>query len=360
MTDRDRCVARVLGQPTDRVPYYLFWTPWFTTSLRWAREGMPANVGDPRSLFDPDAPPQVVEVNCGPCPALAETILEESADSVTYTDVWGIKCRRFKDKTSMPEFLEFPVKSRRDWERYEEEFLDPDHPGRLAGNWREDVRGWLARGYPIQLGTYPYGLYGLVRWLLGDEDCLVAFCTQPDLVHEIMDRATDIYLTVFEAVAREVCVDVMHMWEDMCGRQGPLISPQQWDEFLGPNYRRLRAFAKEHDIPVFSVDTDGKPDLIIPPMMAAGVNYLYPFEVAAGCDVNEMGPRFPGLAMMGGIDKRALAQGPKAIDAELDRIWPAVERFRYIPELDHLVPDDVSWDNYCYYATSLKKRIGKE
>ena len=94
------------------------------------------------------------------------------------------------------------------------------------------------------------------------------------------------------------------------------------------------------------------------PMMDSGVNFLFPMEVAAGCDVNEIQAKFPTLAMMGGVDKRALAKDPAAIDAELARIRPAVERGRYIPTLDHLIPDDVSFANYCHYAEGLKKVLG--
>ncbi len=129
---------------------------------------------------------------------------------------------------------------------------------------------------------------------------------------------------------------------------------------MAPGYRRIRDFAREHDIPVISVDTDGQPDLIIPPMMAAGVNYIYPFEVAAGCDVNAFRDRYPALGMGGGIDKRPLAVGPAAIDAELERVRPAMEKGRYLPGLDHLVPDNVSWSNYCHYAEGLRRLVGKE
>ena len=93
--------------------------------------------------------------------------------------------------------------------------------------------------------------------------------------------------------------------------------------------------------------------------MRAGVNYLYPMEVAAGCNVNVLRDKYPTLGMMGGIDKRVLAAEPEAIDKELSRIRPAMEKGRYIPELDHCVPDDVSWENYCHYAETLKKFIGK-
>jgi uroporphyrinogen decarboxylase len=218
----------------------------------------------------------------------------------------------------------------------------------------------MAKGYPIQLGYYPdVGVFGVVRWLLGNEEGLVAYYTMPELVHDIMDHMTSLYLAVFEQVAQEVQVDVIHMWEDMCSRNGPLVSPAHWDEFIGPSYRRIRDFARAHHIPVLSVDTDGNPALIASRMIRDGVNLLFPMEVAAGCDVNEWQERHPELSMMGGIDKRALARSPRAIDEELARVEPAVHRGRYIPALDHLVPDDVSWENYCHYAEAVRRLVGK-
>jgi uroporphyrinogen decarboxylase len=359
MTDRERFVNCVLGRAVDRVPFWLFWGGWGRTWQRWEREGKPAEVKDHRSFMSPDCPPCTVPVNYGPCPPFERKVLSEDANYVVHVDNWGIIRRDYKGGESMCEFLKFPVASRADWDRYKAEHLDPHHPDRLAGKWRETCADWMAKGYPIQLGCFPdVGIFGSVRWLLGDEEGLLAFYADPDLVRDIMEHMTEVYLAVFEAVVKAgVRVDVIHIWEDMCGRQGPLISPAHWRGFMGPCYRRIKAFAEANGIPILSVDTDGQPMLIIEPMMEAGVNYLWPFEVAAGCDVNLFRCRFPTLAMMGGIDKRALAAGPKAIDAELDRIWPAVEKGRYIPELDHGIPDDVSWPNYLHYAREMKRRI---
>ena len=360
MNDRERFLACVLGEPVDRVPFYLWWSPWSTTWARWEREGKPDEVTDARSWWDPDPPPRMLPLNCGPCPRIERTVLDEDDETVTFIDGWGIKRRDFKHHQSMSEFIAFPVKTRDDWECFKHERLDPDDLRRLEDDWRDVARQCVEDGVGTKIGYFPdVGIYGTLRWLLGDEECLVAFYTMPDLVHDVMNHMTDVYLTVFEKVACEVRIDVVHLWEDFCGKQGPLISPAHWDEFIGPCYRRIKTFADDHDIPVFSVDTDGNPDLVIPVMMDAGMNYLFPFEVAAGCDVNVMGEKYPTLAMSGGIDKRALARGPEAIDAELDRIMPAVRRGRYIPDLDHLVPDDVSWSNYCYFAEGLKKRLGK-
>ena len=378
MNDRERFVAYVSGEPVDRPPYWLNWTPWETTWQRWRAEAEAGHVsggfdfpldieeldkftGEFRVPFDPDQTPMGIPVNTGPCPKIEERVLEETDEFVIRVDSWGIKRRDFKHRTSMSEFIEFPVKSREDWERFKAKRLDPDHPDRLTGNWREPCAEWTAKGYPIRLGQFPdAGVFGPLRWMLGDEEGLIAFHTMPDLVHEIMDHITAVYLAVFEKVVQEVQVDVIHFWEDMCYRNGPLISPKHWEEFMGPNYRRVKAFAQEHGIPVISVDTDGNPDLIAAPMIEAGVNYLYPMEVAGGCDVNVWREKYPTLAMMGGVDKRALAQGPRAIDRELARVRPALEKGMYIPALDHLIPDDVSWDNYCYYAEALKRLVGKQ
>jgi uroporphyrinogen decarboxylase len=218
----------------------------------------------------------------------------------------------------------------------------------------------MARGEPIELGWYPdAGVFGPYRWLFGDEEGLVAFHTMPGLVHEIMDHLTTLYLTVWEEVVKHVRVDLIHFWEDMCNRAGPLTSPRFFEEFMAPNYRRVKAFADRHSIPVISVDTDGNPELLAGPMLRARVNLLYPLEAAAGCDVNQWQRKYPDLAFTGGIDKRALAAVPAAIDRELERVRPAVERGRYIPDLDHLIPDDVSWSNYCHYAEGLRRLVGK-
>lgn len=360
MTPRERFLATVAGNSPERPPYWLYWWIWGSTWERWKREGLPAeyaSFADVRAAFGAEDPPRAVPVGLGPLPDFTAQVSED-ADSVTSIDSWGIRRRNLKGIEGMSEFLDWPVKNRADWERYRDERLNPQDPARLATDWRARCREWTAAGIPIQLGHFPdTGIFGTLRWLLGDEECLMAFCDEPELVHEIMDHMTDLYLTVFGAVVREVRVDVIHLWEDMCGKQGPLISPAHWREFMAPRYRRIAAFAREHGIPVISVDTDGQPDLITPPMLEAGVNFLFPMEVAAGADVNVFRRKYPGLTLMGGIDKRALAAGPAAIDAELARIRPALASGRYIPDLDHHVPDDVSWPNFCHYATRLRAMI---
>jgi uroporphyrinogen decarboxylase len=90
---------------------------------------------------------------------------------------------------------------------------------------------------------------------------------------------------------------------------------------------------------------------VIPIYRAAiGMDVMSPFEVAAGCDVVQIGREYPDLAIFGGIDKRILSAGQAAIDAHLERILPPMRaRGGYIPTCDHGVPAEVPYRDYLYY-----------
>ncbi len=66
------------------------------------------------------------------------------------------------------------------------------------------------------------------------------------------------------------------------------------------------------------------------------------------------------VALRGYVDKLALIAGKDAIDAELARLKPLLDMNGFIPHTDHLVPPDVSFENYCYYRQKKCELIGKE
>jgi uroporphyrinogen decarboxylase len=104
------------------------------------------------------------------------------------------------------------------------------------------------------------------------------------------------------------------------------------------------------------VDSDGNNDVLIPLWLEAGVTGLRPFEVAAGSDAIAIRRKYgKDLIIQGAIDKRALAAGREAIDREvLSKVpWLCLQG-GYFPQVDHLVPPDVSLDNYTYYSQLLR------
>ena len=57
------------------------------------------------------------------------------------------------------------------------------------------------------------------------------------------------------------------------------------------------------------------------------------------------------MVYRGGIDKRAIVGGIKAIEEEIRRVAPPLlEEGGFIPSCDHDVPSDISWPNFIEYA----------
>ena len=192
---------------------------------------------------------------------------------------------------------------------------------------------------------------------MGVEGSLFAFYDMPELVKEIMDSLTDFWLAIYEKICKDVQVDILHIWEDMSGKQGSLVSPDMIREFMLPNYQKLSQFAKEHNIGVVQVDTDGDCEALIPLFAEAGVNMMLPFEVSAGCDVVALRRKYPYMSMMGGIDKMEIAKGKEATDRELQRIEPLLFETGYFPALDHLIPPEISYEDYTYFVNRLHDMI---
>ena len=75
-------------------------------------------------------------------------------------------------------------------------------------------------------------------------------------------------------------------------------------------------------------------------------------------DVTRLRQSFPHLQMMGGVDKLKLMGNLQDIDLVLNqKILPTVRSGGYIPMIDHLVPPEVSWENFIYYRRALNQAV---
>lgn len=348
-----RCLT---GGTIDRLPFGvgIGWSPWGETLQRWRREsGQPdLNPGVDLNFDAGFAKPALYP---GIFPEFEPREIERNGEFIISRNERGITLRNRRDGGSMPEFLDYPVKTPADWEALKRERLVPDAPGRVAEDWPAFRTRIRRKGEAVQVGWFPYGIFGTPRDFLGAEELLVSFYTEPEMVRDMMNRLTDVWLATWERVAAEVTIDHIHIWEDMSGRQGSLISPAMIREFMMPCYDRIAAFARAHGVRLISVDTDGDCTELVPVMMEHGVNVFFPFEVQAGCDILAFRKNYPTLGILGGLDKRALAAGRPEIDREVDKAARMAEKGCYVPGFDHLIPPDVPWKNFCYAAEELQK-----
>lgn len=368
---RERFWRTMRYQPVDHLP---FWADWLGPAERWKQEGLPIDVdlGDGTSVrqwfvdfFGFDGMYSAfwgtsrVPVNVGVCPGAAEETLKETDTYRIYRNGSGVTVKQFKNVPGSlhpTQFLGYPIKTRRDWRRFRDAHLDPGAPGRYPeeGEWRSLVRQWRERDEVITIDGGSF--YGFLRDWIGVEGLSVMFYDDPILVHEMVDYLAGFYIGVLHRALHEVDVDMAMFWEDMCYKTGPLISPAMFREFILPGYKRVTTTLVEHGVELSWVDCDGNIEALIPLWIEGGVRGFYPLEVAAGMDAGKLRQTYgQEIVMWGNVDKRALARGPAAIDAEMARLAPVAATGGFIPLVDHGVPDDVPYAHYVYYLEQRKR-----
>lgn len=327
----------------------------------WRQQGMPADA-DLDELFGYEPPGVHWLWGLGWCeaafsPAFEGKTLEDRGEYELVQDQAGRGVLCFKGRRSgfMPEYVTHPVTDLRSFEGGVRWRLDPATAGRYTdlSQRMDDARAAAARGEMISqrlVGGYMY-----LRSLIGPEELLYAFVDQPELIHACMRAWLELADAVIARHQAHVTLDELFLAEDICYNAGPLISPGMMREFLFPYYRQLIANTRRRQIDpdrhlFIHIDTDGNAPTVIDVYREIGMDVMSPFEVASGCDVVEIGRRWPELVMRGGIDKRVLKEGPAAIDAMLERILPAMRaRGGYWPCCDHSVPMEVPFAHYQHY-----------
>jgi uroporphyrinogen decarboxylase len=354
LTPGERLVRCLTGGDIDRVPFGigLGWSPWGATHEKFRLESGISDLNVYKYLqYEPSFALPKVEYGCQP--GFPEEILERTDEFVISRNRQGCVMKNRLDRGSMPDFLDYPVKSPDDWERLKRERYQM-RDDRIQQDWeafRDRIR---TTGEAVQVGVFPWGVFGTVRDLLGAEEVLLAFYDYPDMVHDMMTTLTDLWIAIYERVAAQVQIDHIHIWEDMAGRQGSLISPAMVEEFMMPCYDKIVAFARAHGVRVISVDTDGDCAQLVPVFMKHGINMMFPFEVAAGNDILAYRRQYPTLGIIGGLDKRALAGTRADVDREIAKCAAMLKLGRYIPAFDHLIAPDATWDNFNYAAEQIR------
>lgn len=323
----------------------------------WPTQGLPKD-RDVEEFFGLDHGIRNVDINQLFDPMYEVHILEESDDRLVYTDIDGIERTFMKHESTLPTPHKWPIDSMKAWQKVKEERLQlKDIEKRLPKNWEALVKEYDARDYPLTLGGYPHGFFGLPAHLMGYENLFLAYYDMPEMIHDMLDTFTEIWLALWEIVTSRVEIDMIQIFEDVSMGTGPMISETIFREFMMPYYKRVAEFAKAKGIKHIFVDTDGDCNQLIPLFLESGVNGLYPMEVSAGMDILRARKEYPELKMFGGISKYAVANGGKELDDMLETVETLLKEGGYVPFIDHSVPDLVSFKHFSEYRTRLNQII---
>ncbi len=165
-------------------------------------------------------------------------VLAEDEQYVDYVDIDGVKRRFQKEEGSS-----HPLRTGRS-PMGELAGVEADaaaagqHSRPLPGQLARRVEEYKTRDYPLAIGGYPCGFFGTLVHLMGYENVFLKYYDAPDLVTDVLNHFTDLWIAIWEEFLKDVTPDCCHIWEDMSSTKGPLISKKIFTRFMAPCYLR--------------------------------------------------------------------------------------------------------------------------
>ena len=360
MNTRDRFIKTLLFDSPDRPYFHHAFGLMPGVIERWHKEGLPENIGeqDIRSYFGFDLKGRGVAVNLLFYPLFEPEIVEETDEYIIRRETDGQLTQMYPAVSSLPHAIGYPVETPKDWEAVKERLQYSAF--RFAPDWVEQAEQTRkVEGLPLSFGGK--GFYWMPRDILGDERLCLWYYEEPETVHDILTTYTELLCALAEEVTAKVQVDSVHFGEDMAYRGGSMIGPNIFREFILPCYLRIFDIFRSGGTRLFSVDTDGLVDGLIPLFLEAGVNVIGPMEVRAGNDLISLRRQYGRrIAFTGGLDKLILPEGRQAIDREVEGKIPLMlEQGGYLPSLDHRVVVETPLSAFGYYVKRVFQLMGQ-
>ena len=208
----------------------------------------------------------------------------------------------------------------------------------------------------IPIGLHLGSLIGHMRNMLGVEHLSYLYADDAELYREIVDTLCGLCFECAKGMLETgVKFDYAHYWEDICFKNGPLVSPTVFRKYIGPWYRKISNLVNSYGIEIISVDCDGKIDSLIPTWLDNGVNTMFPIEVGTwNASIapwrEKFGRRIRGV---GGMNKTVFAKGKKDVDIEIERLKRLIDLGGYIPCPDHRIAPDSKFELVQYYCEKM-------
>ena len=215
------------------------------------------------------------------------------------------------------------------------------------------------RTYDRPVGLWLGSIMGQIRdmttvvgmsYLMYDED--------ETLFAEIVDTYAEMQYKCLETIlATGAKFDFAHYWEDICFKNGPLLSPAMFDELCAKHYKKRTELCHKYGIDLISLDCDGVTDALLPTWVNNGVNIMFPIEIGVWGDQFAPAREKFGKSVLGvgGMDKTAFRRDRAAVDEELKRLERLVKLGGFIPCPDHRLMPGSKIDLVKYYAEKIKE-----
>jgi uroporphyrinogen decarboxylase len=360
MTDRERFNRQMHYQSVDRSfnMEFGYWEENFSQWDIFVKNGV-TNNSEADIFFNFDKIHDAYGQNFM-CPPMEEKEIEIRGNKRVIMNSEGLLAEVPIDGgSSIPHYIKSSIETPDDWKRVKEEHFDVKHPGRALNiaDYKKSFGEDQTRDFP--LGIYCGSMIGKVRDMLTFEGLAYAVYDYPEMVEDMVETCCLLVENTLDQLLPHFQFDFASGWEDICFKNGPIVSVDFFRDIVMPRYKRINKKLKQYGIDIWYTDCDGDVRPILPYLLEGGINCLFPFEVNGCAHPGELLDQYQGqLRIMGGVDKMALGGGKEAIKAYLESLDKYVKRGGYIPFCDHRCPPNVKPDDYLYYLDIKEKMFG--
>ncbi|MBQ8209117.1 MAG: hypothetical protein IJZ35_00840 [Clostridia bacterium] len=369
MTNRERAMNILHYKDVDRLPAVHFGY-WGELLQEWAQQGkIPAELAE--NNWDGTEKDKILDkligwdfnwsctagANNGLYPRFEEKTLEILPDgSRRVLNSVGVIERIKPGITSIPSEDDYTLKDREAFENLYKPKMQYS-PDRVNFEYFKNFNETRDMSRPIGLNLG--SVLGSIRdmtsvvgmsYLMYDED--------EDLFADIVDTYAEMQYQCVKAILETGAkFDFAHYWEDICFKNGPLLSPEIFNELCAKHYKKRNDLCNEYGIDIISLDCDGVTEKLLPTWFENGVNTMFPIEIGVWGDQFEPARKKYGKGMLGvgGMDKTALRKDKAAVDVEIERIRRLAAMGGFIPCPDHRLMPGTKFELVQYYAEEIKK-----
>ncbi|NLT15252.1 MAG: uroporphyrinogen decarboxylase [Clostridiales bacterium] len=202
---------------------------------------------------------------------------------------------------------------------------------------------------------YAPGIFEQSHYLMEISRCLLAFYEEPEAMLELIEYLTDFEIRYAEQVCKYLKPDALFQHDDWGTQISTFISPDMFEEFLLPSYKKLYGYFKDNGVQIIMHHSDSYAATLVPFMIDMGIDIWQ--GVMKGNNIPELLKKYYGqITFMGGINSADVdfpGWTQEIVANEVKRACEECGKLYFIPSASQGLP----MSNYPGVYDALTKEI---
>ena len=177
------------------------------------------------------------------------------------------------------------------------------------------------------------GLFEQCHYLMGMQNCLMAFYDSPHSMHELIDFLADWEISYAEQVCTYLKPDALFHHDDWGSQKSTFLSPAMFAEFFSPAYQKIYRYYKSHGVELVVHHSDSYAATLVPYMIEMGID-IWQGAMTTN-NLPELIRQYGGkISIMAGIDNASVdfeGWSQEDVRREVERACRTCGKLYFIP-----------------------------